>query len=978
MIVGVNNLNTGTTNTLVYVYEVASGTVLRTRASVGQSTSLSMSPDGSRFMAGFTMFDTGSLSVIGQMDYRNAPYAQSTAFNTTANYGGSIFSPDGSTLYAAYNTASGTPLPKPSASTLMVSDPTNLAIKLGIKAPESIVAKIVATADGASAWASSESGLVHLPLANLYNYPILMPDTMAVFVAQDECNRGVASSPVKINNIGQGKLTFSVPSTSTALAASVNTGLAPSTMTLTMDPGRVTTTLRQPGTNLYNGNSGTPLAINLASAEAINIPPTIQVFMNYRLTDQRGQVYPVAVSPNGNNAQGLKDLVLDDKRNRIYISNAGKNQIEVFDTASLQFLKPLPAGQFPGTMALGTDGDTLYVANTGGESIQYIDLNSSTIAGSIAFPPVPRAATATTNYSVLAMANGLSGLQVIMSNGTQWQVIGNTLVPRQLSSIINGVANNNASTQTQLAVNGLTMTSTPDFTQAIVLAGNNVYLYDALSDQYVATAQLYSAAIQSYYGPLAAAPGGAYYMVNGLILNSSLSVIGGTTSPLVLPTNSTVSVTANRNVAALAPVNDHQFLRVTTPVRQASTSTGTDDSRAILSLVDTVTNSESLVGPLPENPIFSDFGANPNRVNIPARQMTVDGQGNAYILTLSGLTVVPLATGSNTLPTLNNQRPIVNSTDGSNTLQPGAFVTINGQNLASTAVPSGLTAPTRLGGTCVTLSDIAIPLLRTTPNQISAQLPTRPAARFIRRASPFARHRPTKHARRDYGNGEPVARAPRNTAPPRACVSCPSSTAIRPFTSTKSNPWNTDEDSKRSPCLPLFRDRKSARQPPPLRGFVPDPESETCAPAASSSGGIASSSVNTCRLRTYSANTREFVPYDRGCGIPSPGTRMPPSLATAVFGYRMIRSTSTSPIDWYTINAPPVSIMSRIVWISFGTVFSRPLTALISVIDLPSNFRSGRRKQPLRTRNPAGPSCSACHSCHWRPWRASPDRAAVY
>ena len=64
LIVGVNNLFTGATQTLVYVYEVASGTVLRTRASVGQSTALSMSPDGSRFMAGFTMFDTATLAVM--------------------------------------------------------------------------------------------------------------------------------------------------------------------------------------------------------------------------------------------------------------------------------------------------------------------------------------------------------------------------------------------------------------------------------------------------------------------------------------------------------------------------------------------------------------------------------------------------------------------------------------------------------------------------------------------------------------------------------------------------------------------------------------------------------------------------------------------------------------------------------------------------------------------------------------------------
>jgi uncharacterized protein (TIGR03437 family) len=94
------------------------------------------------------------------------------------------------------------------------------------------------------------------------------------------------------------------------------------------------------------------------------------------------------------------------------------------------------------------------------------------------------------------------------------------------------------------------------------------------------------------------------------------------------------------------------------------------------------------------------------------------------MLTLSGLTVLPLTTGgTNTAPTLNNQQAIVNATDGTSVIRPGSFITINGQSLASTAAPAGLTAPTRLGGSCVTFSDVAIPLLRTSANQISGQVP---------------------------------------------------------------------------------------------------------------------------------------------------------------------------------------------------------------------------------------------------------------
>lgn len=711
LIVGVNNLNANQ-NTVTYVYEVSSGTVLRSRASVGQSTALSMSPDGSRFMAGFTMFDTATLSVIAQMDNRNAPFSFTTAFNTTANYGGSAFSADGSTLFAAYNVASGNPLPKPSASTLLVSDPTNLAIKLGIKVPESIVGKLVMTQDGTQAWASSESGLVHLPISTLYDYPILVPDQTAVFLAQDLCNPGIATGQVKIANIGKGKLTFSVPTTGTALAASVDTGLAPATITFTMDPGRIANN-RLAGTNLYSGNNGSPVLVTVASPEAINLPNVIMVYMNYRQTDQRGQVFPIPTSPNAiatGNFQGLKDILLDLKRNLLYISNSGKNRIEVFDTVNQVFLNPLPAGQFPYQMALGTDGDTLYVANTGGETVNWIDLNTGTIAGSITFPPIPRSATSGTVYSVAAMANGLNGLQMVMSNGTQWQAIGNNAVPRAASSVIN---NNTSTVQTALST-PVTMISNPDYTSIMVLSGNgNAYLYDALADAFVTSRLLFNAPIQSYYGPLAAGLGGAYFLINGLEVNNSLAVLGGVATP---------TTATGRNIAAVAAVDQTHFVRLTTPVRSTLTATTVDDPRTTMTLVDVAAGNEQLIGVVPENPMFTALGT--ARLNIPARTMVTDGQNTVYALTISGLSVIPMtASGPASTPNFAPSQAVVNATDGSTRLTPGSFITINGSNLAGTGVAQGLTPPTRLGGSCVTFSDLSIPLLKTGPNQISAQVP---------------------------------------------------------------------------------------------------------------------------------------------------------------------------------------------------------------------------------------------------------------
>jgi len=91
--------------TYVFVYEVASAVVLRNRTMGGQSSVLSMAPDGSRFMAGFSLIDTATLAVIAQENNANAPFTFTAAFNTLQNVGGSVFSPDGNTLYAAFNTA---------------------------------------------------------------------------------------------------------------------------------------------------------------------------------------------------------------------------------------------------------------------------------------------------------------------------------------------------------------------------------------------------------------------------------------------------------------------------------------------------------------------------------------------------------------------------------------------------------------------------------------------------------------------------------------------------------------------------------------------------------------------------------------------------------------------------------------------------------------------------------------------------------
>ena len=726
------NQNVNTAQTTMFVYEVASGTILRNRTVTGQSTVLAMSPDGARVMAGSSQYDFGTMNVRGIMNTANLPFtlAGAVGFPNGVNFGGSVFSPDGKTLYSAFNYTATIATQRPTSNILFIGNPTNLGVRLGIRMPESVLGKMLITSDGSQIFGLSESGFVTLPVGNLFDYPILDPESTQVFLATDPCNKGIAKATLKVSNLGKGKLTYSVPALTAALVAQVASGLAPSSITFTMDPGRVNVN-RRPGTNVYNGNNGNAVVVNLNSLEAVNIPNTIRVFMNNRLSDQRGLIFPVSTLANGiNPARGLRDIVLDEKRNRVYISNSAYNRIEIFDTAKQRFLDPLEVGQFPQNLALSLDQETLYVANTGGESIQAIDLASLSVTGNIEFPPTPRNA-AQNALTVDSMAMTLAGLQFTTTTGNVWRTLGNQAVVRPGGGVFNAAG----------TVGGNRfMAASPDGEYAMLLAsatggvqGAIGYLFDATIDAYTASRTVFQQQYASYVAPTGAGPRGEYFLAGGLILGSSLTPIGGVERPgavqFVPGQNGQVtqiSVSAgNRNVFSVWPIDSNRFLRATTPVRTVATAVTRDEERTTLELVDIRTQSETVAGILPENPVFFVSGST-QQINVPQRQMAVDSKGNVYILTVSGLTVIPTTpTSSATAPTIPaGVRGVVNANDGSTNIRVGSFITINGTGLATATAADSVPLPTVLGGSCVTFNDIALPIISSSPTQIVAQVPT--------------------------------------------------------------------------------------------------------------------------------------------------------------------------------------------------------------------------------------------------------------
>jgi hypothetical protein len=216
-LIGANGIN-GTTR-LIFVYETASATVLRSREVTNLSNVLSVAPDGSRFMAGSSMFDINTLQVIAQENVSNSPFAfpsgNASNFNLQQNQGGSVFAPDGSQLYAAFNVS---PLLSPAAKAnttqLLINDPTNLLIQMGIQMPENLAGKMVITKAGDTIYGISDTGFITLPMGTINSMPLVAVDNDLHFVANDQCGvtAPIARSVANVTNIGKGRITVNVQS----------------------------------------------------------------------------------------------------------------------------------------------------------------------------------------------------------------------------------------------------------------------------------------------------------------------------------------------------------------------------------------------------------------------------------------------------------------------------------------------------------------------------------------------------------------------------------------------------------------------------------------------------------------------------------------------------------------------------------------------------------------------------------------------
>jgi uncharacterized protein (TIGR03437 family) len=444
----------------------------------------------------------------------------------------------------------------------------------------------------------------------------------------------------------------------------------------------------------------------IQAPNAVNIPSRVRVFQNNRDSDARGQIVPMQVGISASEA--LTDMVYDASRQRLYIANSGLNRLEVFDIRQQRLLAPIKVGQLPRSMALSLDGSLLYVANSGGESLSIVDLERRETIGRLRFPPLPfNSGTALVLPSQVAMT--LAGPLVVANNGTVWRVVGDELVPRRLEPEIFGTATTIGGPRS--------IAATPNGEFAIVFSAANgtAYLYSALDDRFVQSRQIATPQqLTGYVGSIAAGPRGAYYVINNTVLNSALS-------PTITATVPIGTASTNLPVASVTPLGASTFARFTQQARTAANQPLT--TPGTVEVVDVLTGAVSRRANTLEGPTTVPVGN--QRVAIDARTMAIDATGTtAYVLTASGLSIVPLDTPAITDRPTANQGGIVSATSLLPSFAPGSWISIYGRNLGQRQTAGSAPYPTILGGTCVTLNNTPIPLALSSEGQINAVIPS--------------------------------------------------------------------------------------------------------------------------------------------------------------------------------------------------------------------------------------------------------------
>jgi uncharacterized protein (TIGR03437 family) len=622
---------------------------------------VSVAYDGSYAMIGWVLLNQ---AFEIQARYPNVVSSTNVTGHAIDSTNGIIYGqiPDASQPLGPPYTSSGTTAGSASSTglpTLLIMANDNLTVAGRIQIPENLIGRIILNSAGTVLYAISDSGVTVFPVGSLKKAHRLAADHEDLLVQTTFCNRSVVSQSMTISDPGGNQTDFTISTNQAGVTVSPASGMTPAKVTVTVDPAQ------------FQSQGTTAITLNISSASAVNVPPSVRLLVSVPDEYQRGTVVDVPGV--------LTDLLPDPARNRFYIVRQDKNEVEFFDGSTNQMIVALRTATTPTFMTISNDGNYLLVANDNSQLLSVFDLNAMQAVQPIVLPFSHFGhSVASSNNAILAVAN---------NNATNTGVIDTVNfqagTASQLPSL--GVFQN------QLSVTAV-VTNSPNGASILVAdPDGQVMLYSAAANTFTAARK--DASLSSLSGAFAASSYNTFVIGDNvfnasLVPQGTLSAATGTTSGFAFTGQGGYQVTASsqstagviQNLPSLTGAQVTPTSMVEAPILPTSTLTFT-----------------RTVAPLPS-------------------------AGTVIALTTSGFTVLSANYAAATAPPA--VAGVQNAANGSTSVAPGGLISVYGSQLSATNIAtSQIPLPTALGESCLVVNGTPIPLLYVSATQINAQLP---------------------------------------------------------------------------------------------------------------------------------------------------------------------------------------------------------------------------------------------------------------
>jgi uncharacterized protein (TIGR03437 family) len=378
---------------------------------------------------------------------------------------------------------------------LTISDLDNLTVRARLPLPEHLAGRSVLSSDGGTMYASSDSGVLVLPIGKLNTVPRLEASIEDLSFRGNFCDRDTATQSFIVRDPGGAKVPFTITSSNSGVRLTPSSGVTPAVIKVTVDP------------NAFASQKGTvAVTLDITSDMAVNLPKSVRVLVNSREPDQRGTF----VSSPGN----LVDVVADPAKDQYYVLRQDTNEVLVYDGSNNTLKATLRTCTVPRGMAITYDRRYLLVGCRYSRTVSVFDLETLQ-------PSTPIDTRNANIYSIAVTAHAILGVGYNHSDGD------------------NGVFESDMNSRTGVHLPDLGVWENKVPQDSVIVAASNgasamiaspdgsVILYDSNVDAFTVSRKDFA----KFSGAYAASSFGNYVIGNQLF-NSSLVPVS-----LIQPTN---------------------------------------------------------------------------------------------------------------------------------------------------------------------------------------------------------------------------------------------------------------------------------------------------------------------------------------------------------------------------------------------------------------------------------------------------------